>query len=207
VRSHYSSRVTSRGHDRYGQPMRWQDLFADLEGQAQAFEKAELEAEVADRTRAEVGQLTLLNRLRAQLNEQVDLAVSGAGPLRGRLTQVGANWLLLSAPEEIVVPAAAITAVSNLPLSAVSPEGVGHIAGRLRMTAALRAIAIDRCAVTVLFRGGGTVTGTPDRVGADSVDLAVHELGEAPRRSTVQGRLTVAFDAIGAVRRSGQGWA
>ncbi len=186
--------------------MRWQDLFADLEGQAQAFEKAELDAEVADRTRVEVGQLTLLNRLRAQLNEHVDLTVSGAGPMRGRLTQVGANWLLLSTPDEVVVPAAAITAVSNLPLSAVSPEGAGHIAGRLRMTTALRAIAIDRSAVTVLFRGGGTVTGTPDRVGADFVDLAVHEPGEAPRRSTVRGRLTVAFDAIGTVRRSGQGW-
>lgn len=184
--------------------MRWHDLFADLEGQAAAVEKAELDAEVADRTRAELGQLTLLNRLRAQLDEPVALSVSGVGLLRGRLTQVGANWLLLSAPVEVVVPASAITAVSDLPLAAVSPDGVGHIASRIKMSSALRAIAVDRCAVTVQTRGGEVFTGTPDTVGADFVDLAVHDLGEAPRRSAVRGRLTVSFDTIGAVRRSRQ---
>lgn len=181
--------------------MRWADLFADLEGQAEALERGDPDAEVADRIRIELGQVSLLNRLRAQLGQRVALSVSGVGPLSGRLTQVGANWLLLGAPDEIVVPAAAIVAVTELPPAAVSPQGVGRVAGSIRMTSALRAIAVDRCAVTVLLRGGDTVTGTPDRVGADFVDVAVHELDQAPRRSAVRQRVTVAFDAIGAVRR------
>ncbi len=186
--------------------MRWQDLFADLEGQAGALEWAEIDAEVADRTRGEIAQVTLLNRIRAQVGQHIALTTSGAGSLSGPLLQVGANWLLLNAPDEVVVPGSAIITVSNLPTTATGPAGVGRVTGRLPMTAALRAIAIDRCAVTVLTRAGDKVTGTPDRVGADFVDLAVHELGEAPRRSTVRGRVTVSFDAIGAVRRSGQGW-
>lgn len=186
--------------------MRWQDLFADLDGQADALEKAELDAEVADRTRAEVAQVALLNRIRAQAGQRIAVTISGAISLSGRLVQVGADWLLLTAPDETVVPASAITTVSNLPTTAISPEGVGYVTGRLPMTAALRAVAIDRCAVTVLMRDGGQLTGTPDRVGADFVDVAVHELGEAPRRSTIRRRVTVAFDAIALVRRSAQPW-
>lgn len=186
--------------------MRWEDLFADLEGQAQAFEKAEVDAEVADRIRSELAQLALLNRLRAQLEHQIVLSVTGVGSLHGRLIQVGADWLLLSAPDEVVIPVSAIAAVSDLPFAAVSAEGVGHVSAKIPMTAALRAIAIDRCAVTVQLRGGAILNGTPDRVGADFVDLAIHERDEAPRRSTVRRRMTVAFGAIGAVRRSQPKW-
>ncbi len=132
--------------------MRWQDLFADLEGQAGALEWAEIDAEVADRTRGEIAQVTLLNRIRAQVGQRIVLTISGVGSLAGPLVQVGANWLLLNAPDEVVVPGSAIITVSNLPTTATSPEGVGRVTGRLPMTAALRAIAIDRCAVTVLTR-------------------------------------------------------
>jgi hypothetical protein len=182
--------------------VRWEDLFADLEGQAEALERQEMDAELVERTRAELSQVTLLSRLRAQLAQEVVLTVRGVGPLSGRLTQVGADWLLLSTPEEVVVPVAAIAAVTALPPDSVSSEGVSHIAGRIRMTTALRAIAIDRDAVTVLMRDGQALTGTPDRVGADFVDLAVHELDEAPRRATVRKRVTVSLEAISAVRRS-----
>ncbi len=199
-------REGDRGGCRYRRCMRWEDLFADLEGQAQAFEKAEVDAEVADRIRSELAQLALLNRLRAQLEHQIVLSVTGVGSLHGRLTQVGADWLLLSAPDEVVIPVSAIAAVSDLPFATVSAEGVGHVSARIPMTAALRAIAIDRCAVTVQLRGGDSLKGTPDRVGADFVDLAIHERDEAPRRSTVRRRMTVAFGAIGAVRRSQPKW-
>lgn len=59
--------------------MRWQDLFADLEGQAGALEWAEIDAEVADRTRGEIAQVTLLNRIRAQVGQHIALTTSGAG--------------------------------------------------------------------------------------------------------------------------------
>lgn len=187
--------------------MRWDQLFGDLEGQARGFEAAELEAEIADRIRVELAQTTLLNRLRAQERRTVTLTVEGAGQVHGLLAQVGADWLLLQLPDELIIPAAAVVAVADLPTAAVSPDGVPLIASRLRMTAALRAVAVDRCPVTVTLRTGSIVTGTPDRVGADFVDLALHELAEAPRPSSIRGRLTVAFAAVGAVRRSSDGWA
>ncbi len=45
--------------------MRWNDLFADLENQAQAWERAELDVEVADRSRAEQATVALVDRLLA----------------------------------------------------------------------------------------------------------------------------------------------
>jgi hypothetical protein len=186
--------------------MRWDRLFADLEGQARAIEAAELEAEIADRVRVEVGQTLLLNRLRAQEQRMVTLTVDGAGQVHGLLAQVGADWLLLQAPSELIVPAAALVTVSDLPTTALSPDGVPLVSSRLHLTAALRAVAVDRCAVTVTLRTGTSVTGTPDRVGADFVDLALHDPAEAPRPSSIRGRSTVAFAAIGTVRRSSDGW-
>jgi hypothetical protein len=186
--------------------MRWDRLFADLEGQAAAIAEAELETELADRVRVELGQTLLINRLRAQEQRTVTLTVEGVGQVHGLLAQVGADWLLLQAPEELIVPAAAVVSVSGLPTAAVNPDGVPLTSSRLRMTAALRAVAVDRCPVTVTLRTGSMVTGTPDRVGADFVDLALHELAEAPRPSSIRGRLTVAFAALGAIRRSRGGW-
>lgn len=186
--------------------MRWDQLFADLEGQARAIEDQEVEAEIADRVRVELGQITLVNRLRSQEQRPVTLIVAGAGRTHGKLVQVGADWLLLQAPYELIIPAAAVIGVSDLPPTAVSPDGVSLVSSRLRLTAALRAVAVDRCAVTVTLRSGDTVIGTPDRVGADFVDLAVHERGEAPRRSSVRTRLTLAFDSVATVRRDGDGW-
>lgn len=186
--------------------MRWDQLFADLEGQARAAEDLELDTEITDRIRVELGQITLVNRLRAQEQQPVTVIVDGAGRIRGDLVQVGADWLLLHVPQELIVPTAAVVGVSDLPATAVSPDGVSLVSSRLRLTAALRAVAIDRCAVTVTLRSGDTVIGTPDRVGADFVDLAVHERGAAPRRSSVRTRLTLAFGAIATVRRDGQGW-
>jgi hypothetical protein len=186
--------------------VRWEQLFADLEGQAKAMQELELEAEMTDRIRVELGRITLLNRLRAQVGDQVTLVLDGAGRVQGDLMQVGADWLLLASPDELIVPTAALVGVSDLPSTAVSPDGTSVVSSRLMMTAALRAVAVDRCAVTITLRSGDTVIGTPDRVGADFVDLAVHERGEAPRRSSVRTRLTLAFGALATVRREGEGW-
>jgi hypothetical protein len=186
--------------------MRWDQLFADLEGQARAKEELELNAEMTDRVRGELGQISLLNRLRAQVSQPVTLVVDGAGRIGGDLIQVGADWLLLQTPGEVVIPLTAVVGVSDLPAAAVSPDGVSVVSSRLRLTAALRAVAIDRAAVTVTLRSGDTVIGTPDRVGADFVDLAVHERGETPRRSSVRTRLTLAFSALAAVRRDSERW-
>jgi hypothetical protein len=169
-------------------------------------QELEREAEITDRVRVELGRITLLNRLQAQVGQRVTLIVDGAGRVGGDLVQVGADWLLLSAPYELIVPTAAVIGVADLPSTAVSPDGAGLVSSRLMLTAALRAVAVDRCAVTVTLRSADTVIGTPDRVGADFVELAVHERGEAPRRSNVRTRLTLVFRAIATVRRERDGW-
>lgn len=187
--------------------MRWTDLFDDLEGRGDALCRAERDVEVADRTRSEVGQLTLLNRLRASVGRQVSLRLAGAVTVVGTLERVGADWLLLTSPNEVVVPMAAVSSVANLPLDATSPQGVAVVASRLTFASALRAIAVDRARVTVMLADGSTVSGTPDRVGGDFVDIAVHHLDEAPRPAAVTMRTTVAYAAITRVTRESGGWA
>jgi hypothetical protein len=53
---------------------------------------------------------------------------------------------------------------------------------------------------------GRSLTGTPDRVGADFVDLALHDPAEPPRRTEVRSRATVSLAAIACVRRRPTGW-
>jgi len=186
--------------------MRWSELFADLEARAVAWEAAELELEVADRTRAETGRVVLANRLRRQLGSSFRLEVHGLGAIEGVLDRVGGDWLLLGLAEDVVIPLAAITAVHDLPVAAVSPDGVNQVDSRLMLSSALRAIAVDRCVVRLHRRDGSTVVGTPSRVGADWVDLACHDGDEVPRAGTVRDVCTVPFYAVGAVRRLARGW-
>ena len=85
--------------------MRWEDLFDDLEGQAESLERAEREAEVADRTRSEVGQITLMSRLRSnEGRERLPEAHRAGASFSGTLVRLGADWMLLACPGEVVVP-------------------------------------------------------------------------------------------------------
>ncbi len=187
--------------------MRWQELFADLEARARSLEQVDLELEIADRTRAEVGKIQLVNRLRFALGATVRLHVQSVGLVEGRLEQVGRGWLLVTTPADVVVTLAAVGAVFDLSATAVSPAGLSPVASMLSLTAALRAIAIDRSTVTVRLCDGGSYCGTPDRVGTDFLDLSLHDPGEPRRQSAVTGRCTVAFAALATVRRHGDPWA
>lgn len=188
--------------------MRWNELFDDLEGQAHSAVRVERDTEVADRTRAEVGRLLLLNRLRSNLGREVSLLLTGTGATSGTLERLGADWLLLSGQHDVVVPMHAVAAVANLPWDSVSPAAGGVVASRLSLSSALRAIAVDRARVHVMLTDGTTVAGTPDRVGGDFLDVAVHQGDLAPRPSAVTMRTTVAYAAISKVVREPdpRGW-
>jgi hypothetical protein len=186
--------------------VRWQELFADLEAQAVSLRRVDDEREIAELTRGGLAQVSLVNRLHAQVSGRLTVQVAGAGTITGQLERVGADWLLLASADEVVVPLPAVMAVLDLPPAAVSDEGVGAVASRLRLTSVLRAIARDRSPVRIVLRDGSPVVGTPDRVGADFVDLAVHEVGEPPRARQVRSRATVSFGSIGCVRRHPWGW-
>jgi hypothetical protein len=186
--------------------MRWEALFADLEAQALGWQLAERETEVADRTRGEVAQISMVSRLRHRAGAPIRLQVVGAGAVSGRLNRVGPDWTLVTTPDETVVATAAISAVHDLPWESTPTETISQVEARMRLTSVLRAIARDRSTVVICLRDASTLIGTPDRVGADWVDLAAHEPGQAPRRSTVLSRSTVPLAAIATVRRGRSGW-
>jgi hypothetical protein len=182
--------------------MRWERLFDDVEAQLEAAEQAELAGEVADRTRREIARLRLVDRLRASVGAELQVRVAGAGALSGRLRRAGEGWLLLSlesGPPAFVVSAAVLT-VDGLPAAARDPGSEGPVLSRLDLAHALRAVARDRSAVTVVLRDGTRLDGTLDRVGADFADLALHPVGEARRPSAVRSVRAVTFEALAVIR-------
>ncbi|MBA2444238.1 MAG: hypothetical protein H0V49_02780 [Nocardioidaceae bacterium] len=186
--------------------MRWHELFTDLEGQARSLERGDLDSEVADRTRAELAGVELESRLRAQVSRSVTLRVTGAGDVHGVLQRIGSGWLLVATPDEAVIPLAAVSAAWNLPPAAVSKQG-DQLSSRVSLTAVIRAIARDRSPVLIRMRDGLPITGTPQRVGADFVDVSTHDLDVAPRHGQVRSQVTVAFAAIALLQRGATGWA
>lgn len=192
--------------------MRWNDLFADLEGRARAFADEDLRAEVVDRTRGETAQIALVNRLRAAVTAKVELALTGGTTITGTLRRVGPDFVLVESTDHVggqarehLVVTAAVLACSGLTADAVSPEVVGPVGSRLGLSAMLRRVAADRVSVATVLRDGSARHGTVSRVGLDWLDLSTHRPGDVPRATQVTGRLTVPFGALAVVSR-GPGW-
>ena len=182
--------------------MRWDDLFRDLESQLDAAAAAELDAEVADRVRREAALLGLVDRARAAVGHPVVVRVRGAGPVDGRLVDVGAQWLLVAETggREVLVPLTAVVSLAGLRAWTGAPGSGGQVFARLGLGAALRGIARDRLPVQVVLVDGSLVGGTVDRVGADFVEVTEHGVGEVRRRGGVTGVRTVPFAGLALVR-------
>lgn len=186
-------------------PVRWERLFADLEAELEAAEHADLEAEVADRARAELSRVRLVDRLRAVVDAELALTLPGAGLVRAVLREVGSEWLLVEEEpgrRDVLIPLARVLAISGLGRAAAPPGSAGRVVSRLGLVTALRVVVRDRVPVVVVLVDGGAVHGTLDRVGADHVDVAEHPAGEPRRPGAVTGVRTVPLDAIALVRRS-----
>jgi hypothetical protein len=164
--------------------MRWEALFADMEGQLEAADAAELLAGVPDLTRAERATVTLAGRLRAARSGTVVIRVRSGELVTGSVLDVADQWLLLGdGSRRALVPAAAVTAVRGLDVGS-SPDA-GVVARRLGLGHALRALARDRAPVRVVT-AAGELAGRLDRVGADHVDLtAVLDGARTPGASVV----------------------
>jgi len=182
--------------------MRWDDLFRDLEAQLDAAEAAELDAEVADRTRREAAQLTLVDRARAAVGHPVVVRALGAGPVDGLLADVGSQWLLVAETggREVLVPSTSVVSLAGLRAWSGTPGSAGQVFARLGLGHALRGIARDRLPVQVWLTDGSVVSGTVDRVGADFLEVTEHGTGEPRRRGDVTGVRTVPFAALAMVR-------
>ena len=182
--------------------LRWESLFRDLEAQLAQAQRVELEAEVADRTRSERGQLHLVHRLRPAVGAAVTISTLGAGTLRGRLAEVGAEWVVLDEGpgRQALIPLSAVSAVGGLGRLSASPGKEGQVWLRLGLSAALRAVARDRQPVQCLLQDATTLNGTVDAVGGDFFELAEHAVGELRRRGDVTGVRTVPFGGLAALR-------
>lgn len=188
--------------------MRWEALFADLEAQLAAAEVAEVGSQAAAMTRAEFARTALPDRLRAQGDAPVSLRLRDGRWVEGQVVDVARRWVLLAAPAgrredrdglprgRLLVVLTAVERLRALTPRSVPGEGV---VASLGLGSALRALARDRAAVTVLL-ASGDLTGTIDRVGEDHLDVAVHPV-DAPRRpSSVTETATVAVEALLGVR-------
>jgi hypothetical protein len=176
--------------------MRWEELFAELELQLAAMSAAELDAEVAERIRIEDSRITWVQRLRAQLGRELDVTVRSVGSVRGTLTRVGSDCAVLSGGERLsLVPLAAVVSVAGME-AAADTSGPAAVTSRLGLGSALRALARDRAVLRVHCIDGQQVVGTPARVGADYLELAVHAADEGPRPAAVTARLFVPFPGL-----------
>ncbi|TNM60042.1 hypothetical protein FHN55_19850 [Streptomyces sp. NP160] len=182
--------------------MRWDALFADLEAQLEAADD-EVSAMHAERVRAEVAGVELRDRLRASAGQRVALRLAGGEAVEGALRAAGPDWLLVEeAAGEALVPLVAVVLLDGLTRSLAAPAGA--VENRLGLASALRGVARDRSAVRIWLRetGGGAITGTVDRVGADHLDLARHAVDEPRRPGAVRGVVTVPLAALACLRRS-----
>lgn len=200
--------------------MRWDGLFADLEGQLAAEERRELDSEVAERTRRERALVDLGARLAASEGD-VNVALDAGERVTGSVADLGADWVLIrtgagtgirtftgsgtgtgaiadpgTGSLEVLVPLGAIVSISGLG----GQSAQSRTARRFGLGYALRALSRDRTTVAVALREGPSVIGTIDAVGADHLDLAEHHEGEARRRANVRRTLTLPFSALVSVQ-------
>ena len=175
--------------------MRWEGLFADLEGQLAAERRRERDDEVAERTRRERALVTLPGRLAAAVGASVRISLAGGRQVDGNLEDLGEDWVLVhpAGAHEVLVPLAAV-----LSLHSLGPHSTpARSARRFGLGYALRALSRDRATVAVSLVGEGpTLLGTIDAVGADHLDLAEHLEGLPRRRENVRAVATVPFTAV-----------
>jgi len=186
--------------------MRWEDLFADLEQQWEALAEGERQAEIAERTRAEFAQLTLLDRLRGSEGREVRVRTRGGQDVEGRLCRVGADFLLLApARRECVLPLHAVSAVTGLGDASVPEAAAGAVRARLGLGSVLRRVAADRSQVSLVAADGAVLNGTLQRVGSDFVEMAVHVPGDALEAARSRRLTLVPFAALEVLRRDAEG--
>jgi hypothetical protein len=170
--------------------MRWDELFADLEGQLEHGLGAEEREAELEEERLRIGRATMRDRV----------AAIGAEPLRVRLVDgsqaevvprtVGRDWVsgdLVGSTAQVVLPLHAVAAL--LPTAAqldrsLEPVSLGTVTDRIGLAFVLRDLARRRRTLQ-LTTSGGVLSGTIDRVGRDHLDLAVHPADGWRRASAV----------------------
>jgi hypothetical protein len=124
--------------------------------------------------------------------------------VRGRLVDVGPDWVLLGddqAPErEVIVPMARIVVIREA-AGWSDVADLSSTASRLDLRWLLGRISRDRSAVRLSIDGGAILSGTIDRVGADHLDLALHDIDALRRTRDVADIVVVSLAAMITITR------
>lgn len=195
--------------------MRWDELFADLEGQlVHALDREAVGLDLEEE-RLRLARLGLRERLAALAADrrpaELALLLLGGQSVHLRLDSVGRDWLAGAVTSAVgerstVVPLWSIVAITPArdrlldSLAEGSTEAVPtDLSARLGFAFVLRELCRRRAPVEVDTLGG-SLSGTIDRVARDHLDLAEHEPGVPRRESAVRRVRLLAFPAILAVR-------
>jgi len=178
------------GEDRWEQSVL--GMLDDLEMQAEGLQLAERAVEVGELSVAQYAEVELIGRLHASTGRSVRVGMIDGLELHGRLTAVGADWLLVSDGTGAVWFAhlAAVGVLGGIAPGPM-PEEARPLTSRLSLRSALRGLGEDRRRCTLHLRGGRTAQGNLVRVGADFAVLRLSETGD---------ELTVPLTAIGVVQ-------
>ncbi len=169
--------------------MRWNDLFADLEGQLSAAASAQFKAEVSELTRAERAQVDLAARVMGNKGDHITVAVGLQAPVKGVISDAAAQWMLITSDaRQYVIPMAAVQTITGLSAASIP---VSDVERKLSLGHVLRALSRDRARV-VVATGTANVSGLIASVGADHFDVAT-TVGDGQR-------VTVPFHAVAMVR-------
>ncbi len=190
--------------------VRWDELFADIEGQLEHELDLERQGLAAEEERLRLGRLALRDRVLAMGRAgEIALVLSDGETVAVRIESAGRDWLagecLTGAARlAVVVPLGSIAAV--LPVGdqleaglRASSEALPEVTARLGLGFVLRDLCRRRSPVELRTRLG-VVHGTIDRVARDHLDLAEHEMGEARRDRVVRRIRLVPFETIVWVR-------
>ena len=193
--------------------MRWDRFFDDLEDQLASEWEAERAALDTEAERLRLSRVQLAERLTLLAARDAGAApvafelVDGA-TLRATVSGVGADWVALALAEgpggAVIVPFPAIAAIgmphADLLRTARPAPARSALADRLTFGFVLRDLVRRRAGVAVHLASGRALTGTIDRAGADHLDLALHDPGQARRADAVAGYRIVPFAAVAWVR-------
>lgn len=199
--------------------MRWNRFFEDLEHDLDSQEAAEKLAIDGESERVRVSRLELRTRMCAVMGTEIatEIMTENAAEsvlLRGAVTAVGADWVALvppgghahSARGAVVVPLRSLRALhldraamvvsrgANTPAEISAPAA--GLLERMTFAYVLRGFARRRLALSLHHSGERHLHGTIDRVGADHLELALHERGSARRETEVSGFRLVPLHAV-----------
>lgn len=94
---------------------RWNELFDQLEASAAAEQAAELRETADQISRAELARIRVVDRLRSNLGETIQVRTSGLCDLEGKVLRVEPEWLLLSIKNSrAIVPIANVVVLKGL---------------------------------------------------------------------------------------------